>query len=566
MRNSKFTRLLSVILAAVLLFGSFSAVLSFAEDAAAPAETEVSVEIISKNLNYASRTEIAYAVEATGVKETDSVVMLFWNEAQADEDYTYEKALYRKNFYDKGTVQEVEGCYLFTSRGIVPKDINDSIYARPVIRHADVVNGEVVVSYTYGAVLKYNVGMYAAEKLAETDNSAAQIKLYAGLISYAEAASAKFGASEPDFMLAKVTDGAATLGNFGAKYAIADKDGKITLRAEAINAEGKYFIKWVDAEGADVATARVAKITAPTEAGVHLYTPVYGEAADSAYADTIGFQDYVTGEVNVGEANYAADPGTACYGGYSSSNMKRWSIDKTIGQVRFYQNILPAYTAYDSSTKTYTFAKNALGYYVPGMMDKYFITEDTAGDKNLVVNRGQNGSGWTVSISPYATDRKVLNYVEMDLGFEDITMDGVQVHVNVSLKDANGKEFPFRTNLFTYWEEGKTHIYPEGFNSAGVKGDDGLDKFFSSAAGETFTFGIGFVSDTVDGETKYFLEYYVNGEYFGRLAADSFKSGSNTCTTSGFVLSDDVYLYSASVNTVTSNKDNVVIDNVTFTK
>ena len=127
MRNSKFTRLLSVILAAVLLFGSFSAVLSFAEDAAAPAETEVSVEIISKNLNYASRTEIAYAVEATGVKSTDSVVMLFWDEAQAEEDYTYEKALYRKNFYDKATVQGVEGGYLFTSRGIVPKNINNSI-------------------------------------------------------------------------------------------------------------------------------------------------------------------------------------------------------------------------------------------------------------------------------------------------------------------------------------------------------------------------------------------------------------------------------------------------------
>ena len=555
-----------MILTAVLLFGCFASVLSFAEDEAAPAEETVSVEIISKNLNYASRTEIAYAVQATGIKETDSIVMLFWNDAQADEDYTYEKALYRKNFYGKGTVQDVEGCYFFTSRGIVPKDINDSIYARPVIRHADVVNGEVVVTYTYGAVLKYNVGMYAAEKLAETDNTAAQNKLYSGLIEYAEAASAKFGASEPDFMLAKVTDGAASFGNFGAKYAIADKDGKLTLRAEAINAEGKYFIKWVDAEGADVATARVAKVEAPTEAGVHVYTPVYGEAADSAYADTIGFQDYVTGEVNVGEANYAVFANTACYGGYSSSNMKRWNIAKTIGQIKYYQNILPAYTAYDSSTKTYTFEQNALGHYVPGMMDKYFITEDLAGDKNLVVDRGQNGSGWSIEVVPSATDRKVLNYVEMDLGFETLVMDGVQVHVNVYLKDAADKSFEFRTNLFTYWKTGNTYIYPEGNNNSGILNAEGDPEFFSTAPGETVTLGIGYVSETVDGETKYFLEYTVNGEYFGKLDIELFKSGSNTCTTSGFALSDDVYLSSISINTVTSNKDNVVIDNITFTK
>ena len=573
MRNMKFTKLLSVILAAVLLLGSFASVLSFAEDDVAdePVQEEaaVGVEIISKNLNYASRTEIVYAVEANGVKKTDSVVMLFWNEAQAEDGYTYEKALYRKSFYGRDTIIDVEGCYLFSSRGIAPKEINDSIYARPVIRHVDIVDGEAVVTYTYGDVLKYNVGMYAAEKLAETDNSAAQNKLYTGLIEYAEAAGAKFGASEPDYMLAKVEDSAASFGNFGAKYAIADNAGKLTLRAEAINAEGKYFIKWVDADGAEVATARVAKVDAPTEAGVHIYTPVYGEAADSAYADTIGFQDYEAGEINVGAPNYASAPTTACYGSYSGTNMKRWNYSKTIGQVKYSQNVLPAYTAYDSEAKTYTFAKNAFDHYVFGAKDSYIIKEDIDENKKLVVDRGQMGSGWTVGLTPAAADRTVLREIELDLGFETLTMNGVQVHVNVDLKDAAGKSFSFRTNLFSYYEDGKTHLYPEGNNSKSIRADDSTDhKYFSSHSGETFTLGISFVSETVgEGEeavTTYYLEYTVNGEYFGRIDATLFKSSSKTCVESGFVLSDSVYINSASVNTVTANADNVVIDNVLF--
>ena len=251
MRNSKFTKLLSAILAVVLLLGTFATVLSFAEEEVPVEEETVSVEIISKNLNYAARTEIVYAVEAKGVTENDSVVMLFWNEAQPDDGYTYEKALYRKSFYGKGTVLEVEDCYLFSSRGIAPKEINDSIYARPVIRHVEIVDGETVITYTYGEVLKYNVGMYAAEKLAETDNTAAQRKLYTSLIEYADAAGTMFGASEPDYVLANIEDAAGSFGGFGAKYAIADKDGKLLLRAEAVNAEGKYFIKWIDEHKGD---------------------------------------------------------------------------------------------------------------------------------------------------------------------------------------------------------------------------------------------------------------------------------------------------------------------------
>ena len=570
MRNSKFTKLLSVILTAVLLFGTFASVLSFAEDEAVVEEVP-SVEIISKNLNYASRTEIVYAVEATGIKETDSIVMLFWNDEQAN--YTYENALYRKSFYGKGTVLDVEGCYLFKSRGIAPKEINDSIYACPVIRHAEVVDGEVVVTYTYGNVLKYNVGMYAAEKLSETDNSAAQNKLYTSLIEYADAAGTKFGASEPDYVLAKVEDAAGSFGGFGAKYAIADKDGKLLLRAEAINADGKYFIKWVDEAGNDLSTARVAKVAAPTEAGVHVYTPVYGEAADSAYAGTHVLESFATGEVNVGLPNYAKDPDQGCYGSFSGSNMKRYNINKTISGIKFVQNIMPAYTAYDSATKTYTFAKNALDHYVFGMKDSYVITEDIVGDKEIYVDRGEAmGSGWTVGFD--RLDKTVLDYkyVEYDVTFEDLTRSGVQLYISTTVRNSAGKEFAFRTNLFsTNTDEknpslnGKTYLYAEGNYDNYVKGEDGKVRTFSMTDGETVTIGIRFVEETIDATTEYYLEYYINGEYYGRLLANTFKYSSKTYVDAGFDPAGG-YISYTSLNTVTDNKDCVYIDNVGYAK
>ena len=567
MKKTRFTKLLSAILVAVLLLSTFASVLAFAEDASAGVvadEAVKSVSIISKNLNYASRTEIVYAVEAVGVEEDDSVVMLFWDGEQTE--YTYENALYRKSFYGKDTVQGVEGCYLFATRGIAPKNINDSIYARPVVRHIDVVDGEVAISYTYGDVVEYNVGMYAAEKLAEAYNTSAQNDLYEGLLQYADAAGAMFGAAEPNYVLAKVVDDAASFGGFGVKYATPDKNGKILLRAEAVNGDGLYFIKWVDADGKDVSASRVAKVTAPTEAGLHVYTPVYGEAADSAYANTLLFEDFATGLVNVGDPNYASDPTTACYAQYSGSNMKRWNFAKTINNVKFTQNVQPAYTAYDAETKTYTFEKNANGYYVPGARDNYYITESASGDKEIYIDRDTNvGSGWTIGFNPLQSDKSTIMYAEVDFTFESMSTDQVQLHFNVSIKDKNGLDLSLRTNLFTRRyvakEDGTTEEVYNGYIYAEGKRDvwasvDGVPSYFSCHDGETNTLGIRLVIR--DGAA--YLEYYFNGEYAGELAVASFDKYKNTLDL------DSAYLGYLSANTVTANCDDIIIDNVSFSK
>ena len=570
MRNSNLTRLLSVMLAAVLLFGTFASVLSFAEDTTAGETTEdakKSVAIISKNLNYATRTEIVYAVEAKNVEKHDSVVMLFWDAEQTE--YTYANALYRKSFYGKGTVLGVEGCYLFASRGIAPKNINDSVYCAPAIRHVDMVDGEAVISYTIGEVLEYNVGMYAAEKLSESDNTAAQNELYRSLIAYSEAAGAKFGAAEPNFVLAKVEDAQGSFGNFGAKYAIADDDGKLTLRADAINAEGKYFIKWTDADGNDLSTSRVAKVAAPTEAGVHVYTPIWGDAADSAYAGTTILEKYATGPVNTGVVNTKNAPTTDCYDG---SGIKRWTGNKTYDTIKYNFSAIPKYTKADDGTITYV--TDANGFYVEDKRDNYYIAEDLSGNKKIYAERSQKGAGWTVGFNNTTSTKTETMYTEVDLTFDELTANGVQVHVNATVYDSAGTNVALRTNLYTrvnekledgtFVDRHNGYLYTEGNNSAHI-GVDGNVSYYGSHGGETITLGIRLViKDVTDdaGETvkAAYFEYYLNGEYAGEFECAKIKGYKTNLDVSS------LYIGYVSVNTVTACADDVIIDNVMFSK
>lgn len=212
MRNSKFAKLITAILALMLLVGSIAMITAFAEEGeAAPT---ASARVVTENLNYASRTEIVFGVKAENLGEKDTLVMLFYNEAQ--EEYTYLNASYRKLAYAIETIEDVE-CHLFVSKGITPAKINDNIYVCPTIRtEAGVVDGKMTYTYTYGEVTPYNVGMYAAEKLTEVDNTAAQVNLYFSLLDYADAAAAKFGgAGEVGYTIVQSTDNLGSFGGFG---------------------------------------------------------------------------------------------------------------------------------------------------------------------------------------------------------------------------------------------------------------------------------------------------------------------------------------------------------------
>jgi hypothetical protein len=164
-------------------------------------------------------------------------------------------------------------------------------------------------------------------------------------------------------------------------------------------------------------------------------------------------------------------------------------------------------------------------------------------------------------------------YTEVDITFDDLTVNGVQVHVNVTVYDAAGTDANLRTNLNTsknqkledgtYVDRYDGTLYTEGNNSATI-GVDGKNTYYGAHGGETITLGIRLVIKDVTndaGETvkAAYFEYYLNGEYAGEFECAKIKNYKALDLSTA-------YIGYMSVNTVTACADDVIIDNVSFSK
>ena len=195
MRKSRFTKIITVILAMVLLACSAVAVSAFAEET----NEDYRVTVVSKNVCYDARMELVFALTCDGLAENEEVYLLFWENAPdltKSASELYASALYRKTAASVGeTVQEVTDCMIFESEGIAASKLNDDLYVLPVIKAVDTTGDEVAYTYEIGAeLLTYSVKSYAEEKLAEDYLPDVQYRLYNNLLAYAQAADAKFDA------------------------------------------------------------------------------------------------------------------------------------------------------------------------------------------------------------------------------------------------------------------------------------------------------------------------------------------------------------------------------------
>ncbi len=200
MRNSRFVKIITVILAVVLL-----ASLAFAVSALANGEGEsgepARVTVVSKNASYESKTHLVFALKCDDLGANEEIVLLFWNTDPAaagkSAEELYQSAAYRKTAYEKNaSVLGVDGCELISSNGIAACNINSDIYVLPIIRAVDDSGETPVYTYTKGADLfTYSVKAYAEERLTDTDNTDAQNRLYNNLIEYGNAAEKLFSAN-----------------------------------------------------------------------------------------------------------------------------------------------------------------------------------------------------------------------------------------------------------------------------------------------------------------------------------------------------------------------------------
>ena len=270
---------------------------------------------------------------------------------------------------------------------------------------------------------------------------------------------------EANYAFVKAING--TIGSAGAT--IGGWTGKeVLLRAESINGDGKYFIKWVDADGKTVSENRLAYVTAP-QSGIDTYTAVYGEAVDSPYLKAYNFECLNTGKLSALPA-----------GMYSISNNN-------------------------------------------GTYNTYSITESANGDKQLYIDRLKSGGGSYSAQVKLPTDVQVTA-VEYDLEFTEEIAGDVLNNIFLYLGDVNGKECKIRLNINYNLANQRFHLYMESKGWTTVKDDEGNTPVIYTPEGSTvtltFALDLNNIREVVVGENTYNtcdLLVYANGKYFGKI-------------------------------------------------
>ena len=525
------TKLLVLLCATVLMLVSLLAIGSAAE--------EKVLKIDSANVAYNDMMHLVFTLENTNlVPEGAEAGIIVWDKAQ-DEFLVSNARFATFTHYSDGTVT------YYKSYGVAAPQIGTEIYIAACYIADEVITvTQTPVSYSlveyFVSRLNKNVELYQAE-------------LYESVLTYG-AASDKVLADNA-FVLVKANGG--YVGNYNRACGAAKEAGEsFILRAPAENAEGNYFIKWVDSKGNTVSEERVFTVT-PETTGLVVYTAVYGTLAESPYAKIYGFDT-----VEAGELEFVVDTSTApsveCYGDYSGTNMRRWRVNNTdIVGLTVTNCFLPVATKDDAAAKDqrYTFVKDDDGKYIVDCGDKSSIVETRKADNALLIERGQNGSGWET----YFTSTSGTTVTEFDLGTAGLTEGGVQIYANIRLSDGS-KTADYRLNLDTTATTPASGTFyaerPSGvtYQQNALYGADGKIYSYSFNAGETLTIKIAL---NITGENPV-LDIYCNGTYIGSLACSQFKSHNASLDFS------KAYVSYLEIETVTAADDAFYIDNVCF--
>ena len=283
-RHAVLFTLLSVVLAAAILFGTM--LLSGAAGADLSAsrneENEEYLNVIAHNVEYGEYIHLYYALDLNlpeGARAED-VRMLFWNAPQESYDKDNENILYSVSgkLGDKIEMGEVvyESPYLFRSKGIAPKEIGDTIYARAYVTDSE---GNTYYSRVdkFG-VLQYVHAMYRTKELGYTVTDD-QMHLYATILNYGTRAQRIFN-YKTDRLVSDHTVRIEAVNGVGADgfstgiYFVGDT---VTLTANEAP-EGQAFVRWENAAGEVVSEEETFTFEVSEETKSEVYSVVYSTA------------------------------------------------------------------------------------------------------------------------------------------------------------------------------------------------------------------------------------------------------------------------------------------------
>ena len=474
MKNSKIAKLLAISLSLLLLVGVAVMISATAEDATtAPVSYTDKVGIASINLSYKAQTEMAFAVyDAYDVAEGSKkdVYLLFFNSDPGDKmsgEELYKKAIARKSSVGTVKLGGVEHL-LFYSNGIMASELASTLYVCPIVVETVVDGDNYTYSYVRGYGMKNAEGeydndaracspvSYARQKILDAMMAGVDLKpedseLYSSIISYAVAALKKQGEELVFDESALIVNG-GVVGNttdgthsqtINAKVYPAGTT--VTIRAEAKNAAGEYFLRWEDIDGKVVSTDRVF-FDAPVhnDLGYVVYTAVYGSAAESPYASVVDFENLAVldGDNYVTPTNPLVLP--VFVEGKTANNSKVDIFNTTTKEAVLNLTNRCHYEP-DASSES--------GYKIKGQT---IITLDNdtyaSGDKNLTINATSTLGSFSQTIRNYTN--ATASAVEFDLRVNSFSKEGnFSRFIVYSELDSATKKYQFTVNVAIFGNE-----------------------------------------------------------------------------------------------------------------
>ena len=495
-------------------------------------ETPVA-KIDSSNVAYNDMVQLAFTIEATSALDKDAELGIIAWRADVTGELNVDNA-----FYATFNASAKDGKTYYKTRGIPAKEMDTPIYVAACYRIGE---GEIVIAET---PFSYSVLQYAGSRLTSTTITAKQAKLYEDLIAYGMSSDVVLeGGANYAFVRAingNIGSAGATIGGWYGK--------EVLLRAEAKNADGEYFIKWVDADGELVSNDRLACVTVD-KAGITEYTAVYGAMADSAYGWTYNFEALNDSLVEVPTPNLAKVPNDAAYN--TTYYNKSWKVTKTLGNFTFSTFVAPKTEKVDGVN---TLVKDDNGLYSIAAKDEYTIYESENGDKELAIFRDLCPAGYANTFTSKSS--VIYQTVEFDITYDAITRKGIANSFFVNLKDANAKKVSIRVN-FDLANDYKTLTFSDQ-KASDAENKAGRTPFPTKTeiiVGATLT--IKAVINTQDAS----MTLYANGESLGTLPLVSWGAYKNS---TDFTMSENITIESLNVSCESGSGNAIRLDNVTF--
>lgn len=498
-------------------------------------ETAPTVEY--SNVAYNDMMHLVFTVKDAGaIPDGATAGIIIWDKAQ--EEYTVAKARYATF-----TARKDGDTTYYRSYGIAATEIDTKIY----ISAGYILDGVITATQT---PIEYSIVDYLVSRL-NSDVTDVQSRLYYNVLAYGLASDAVLGGDL--YTLVKSEGG--YVGNHNRVFGIVeDASDKIMLRAQAVNADGKYFAKWVDEDGNTVSTDRVCMV-APGKGGEVVYTAVFDTKANGVYTHAVGFDGMDEGVIDFGTPDLSVAPTRACYGAYDGTNYRAYVVSyKGIPSTTLNNVMMPAATITgETKADRYTFTLDAEGKYVIEDTDVYTVIAKNSGDNILSIDKNHGGVAWNAEFTnPTGQGKRV----EFDVGCDDVTYDGVQICFTFRLNNGSTTA-NYRINLMTSKDD-SGYLYVEQTTS-GAREENKLKlngKVSSYLLGEDKMLSIA-CKLNVSGE-KPVIDVYLDGEYAGALACDLFKAYN-----SSFNL-DTANITNLSISAVSDTRDEFLFDNICF--